>query len=228
MYNAYIGENIHEIERPPYLIPVEYSQSIGNCLNKQKIFTRSLFSCRFNEGEIALISSQRSLLFTFFAKKKMFIKSLLNLNVILIRGGVFFLSHRPHAVVLGVFLGGGGNFWTVWYVEASPRFLPYWSVANCQLLSFRECLNEYICMYIQKKNKEEGIKFATSLYELSVRDFNEKEVWSEINLKYFNYRLCKKKNTSYIGYCWISWLGGRISFEWKKINQKQTKKHLSG
>lgn len=108
VYNACIGENIHEIDRPPYLIPAECSQSIGNCLNKQKIFTRSLFSCRFNEGEIALISSQRSLLFTFFAKKKKFIKSLLNLNVILIRGGVFFLSHRPHAVVLGVFLGGGG------------------------------------------------------------------------------------------------------------------------
>lgn len=193
VYNAYIGENIHEIDRPPYLIPVEYSQSIGNCLNKQKNFTRSLFSCRFNEGEIALISSQRSLLFTFFAKKKMFIKSLLNLNVILIRGGFFFFIPSASCGCFGGFSGGGGNFWTVWYVEASPRFLPYWSVANCQLLSFRECLNEYICMYTQKKNKEEGIKFATSLYELSVRDFNEKEVWSEINLKYFNYRLCKKK-----------------------------------
>lgn len=150
----------------------------------------------------------------------MFIKSLLNLNVILIRGGFFFLSHRPHAVVLGGFLGGGGNFWTVWYVEASPRFLPYWSVANCQLLSFRECLNEYICMYTQKKNKEEGIKFATSLYELSVRDFNEKEVWSEINLKYFNYRLCKKKKKKKykLHRLLLDKLTGRKDFIWVKKN----------
>lgn len=110
VYNAYIGENIHEIDRPPYLIPVEYSQSIGNCLNKQKIFTRSLFSCRFNEGEIALISSQRSLLFTFFAKKKMFIKSLLNLNVILIRGGFFFYPIGLMRLFWGFFWVGGVIF----------------------------------------------------------------------------------------------------------------------
>lgn len=109
VYNACIGENIHEIDRPPYLIPAEYSQSIGNCLNKQKIFTRSLFSCRFNEGEIALISSQRSLLFTFFAKKKKFIKSLLNLNVILIRGGVFFIPSASCGC-FGGFSGGGVIF----------------------------------------------------------------------------------------------------------------------
>lgn len=190
VYNACIGENIHEIDRPPYLIPVEYSQSIGNCLNKQKIFTRSLFSCRFNEGEIALISSQRSLLFTFFAKK-MFIEALLNLNVILIRGGFLFIPSTSCGCFGGFFLGGGVIF-GLWYVEASPRCLPYWSVANCQLLSFRECLNEYICMYTQKKNKEEGINSLQRCTNLASGILMKREVWSEINLKYFNYRLCKK------------------------------------
>lgn len=85
-------------------------------------------------------------------------------------------------------------------------------------------------MYTQKKNKEEGIKFATSLYELSVRDFNEKEVWSEINLKYFNYRLCKKRKKKYkLHRLLLDKLTGRKDFIWvKKNNQKQTKKHLSG
>lgn len=72
-------------------------------------------------------------------------------------------------------------------------------------------------MYTQKKNKEEGIKFATSLYELSVRDFNEKEVWSEINLEYFNYRLCKKKKYK-LHRLLLDKLTGRKDFIWVKKN----------
>lgn len=51
----------------------------------------------------------------------------------------------------------------------------------------------YIYVYVRsKKNKEEGINFATPLYEFSVSDFNKREVRSETNLEYLNYRLCKK------------------------------------